>query len=84
MIIDVFSKYGWAAPLKNKSGPEVESALRKIFKENKPLKLWVDKGKEFYNKDVHKLLKEMLQRDRTGRPTQQMPIYEKIESDNLV
>ena len=58
MIIDVFSKYGWAAPLKNKSGPEVESALRKIFKKDKPLKLWVDNGKEFYNRDVYKLLKE--------------------------
>ena len=58
MIIDVFSKYGWAAPLKNKSGPEVESALRKIFKKDKPLKLWVDNGKEFYNQDVYKLLKE--------------------------
>ena len=31
MIIDVFSKYGWAVPLKNKSGPEVSQALRQIL-----------------------------------------------------
>ena len=32
MIIDVFSKYGWAVPLKNKSSPEVSNALHQIFK----------------------------------------------------
>ena len=58
MIIDVFSKYGWAAPLKYKKGVEVENALRKIFKQNKCKKLWVDAGREFYNKDVKKLLKD--------------------------
>ena len=58
MVIDVFSKYGWAVPLKTKTGKEVTSALQTIFKENKPKKLWVDKGKEFYNKDVSEVLKK--------------------------
>ena len=58
MIIDVFSKYGWAVPLKNKSGPEVTQALRQILRKNKCKKLWVDSGREFYNKNVYKLLKE--------------------------
>ena len=44
-IIDVFSKYGWIVPLKQKTGIEVSSALEKVFKEHKPEKLWVDKGK---------------------------------------
>ena len=57
MIIDVFRKYGWDVPLKNKSGPEV-LFLHQIFKENKCKNLWVDLGKEFYNKDEYKLLKE--------------------------
>jgi len=39
-------------PLKNKTGTEVAGALQKVFKERKPEKLWVDKGKEFYNKHV--------------------------------
>ena len=56
-IIDVFSKYGWLIPLKDKTGKSVASALKTIFKERKPEKMWVDKGKEFYNKDVKDLIK---------------------------
>ena len=55
-VLDVFSKYGWILPLKTKTGVEVANALRQIFKERKPEKLWVDKGKEFYNKDVKSLI----------------------------
>ena len=55
-VIDVFFKYGWLIPLKDKTGKSVASALETIFKERKPEKIWVDKGKEFYNKDVKDLL----------------------------
>ena len=55
-VIDVFSKYGWLIPLKDKTGKSVASALETIFKERKPEKMWVDKGKEFYNKDVKDLI----------------------------
>ena len=55
-VIDVFSKYGWLIPLKDKTGKSVASALKTIFKERKPGKMWVDKGKEFYNKDVKDLI----------------------------
>ena len=55
-VIDVFSKYGWLIPLKDKTGQSVASALKNIFKERKPEKMWVDKGKEFYNKDVKDLI----------------------------
>ena len=55
-VVDIFSKYGWMIPLKNKTGTEVASALQKVFKERKPEKLWVDKGKEFYNKHVQQLV----------------------------
>ena len=51
-IVDVFSKYGWLIPLKDKTGKSVALALETIFKERKPEKMCVDKGKEFYNKDV--------------------------------
>ena len=56
LVIDIFSKYGWMMPLKNKEGKTVATALKKIFKERKPEKMWVDKGKEFYNKDVKELV----------------------------
>ena len=55
-VIDVLSKYGWLIPLKDKTGKSVASALKTIFKERKPEKMWVDKGKEFYNKDVKDLI----------------------------
>ena len=55
-VIDVFSKYGWLIPLKDKTGKSVASSLKTIFKERKPEKMWVDKGKEFYNKDVKDLI----------------------------
>ena len=55
-VIDVFSKYGYLIPLKDKTGKSVASALKTIFKERKPEKMWVDKGKEFYNKDVEELI----------------------------
>ena len=56
LVIDIFSKYGWIIPLKNKEGKTVAWALKTIFKERKPEKMWVDKGKEFYNKDVKELI----------------------------
>ena len=55
MVIDVFSKYGWIVPLKSKTGVDVANALSKIFGERRPMKMWVDKGKEFYNKHVKAL-----------------------------
>jgi hypothetical protein len=59
-VIDIFSKFGWMIPLKNKSGLSVSEAFEKIFKmsSRKPKLLWVDKGKEFYNKNMKTLLKE--------------------------
>ena len=57
MVIDVFSKYGWAIPLKFKTGVAVTEALKTLFEENKPKKLWVDRGGEFYNKTLEPILK---------------------------
>ena len=37
-VIDVFSKYGWLIPLKDKTGKSVASALKTIFEERKPEK----------------------------------------------
>ena len=55
-VIDIFSKYGWLIPLKDKTGKSVASASKTIFEERKPEKMRVDKGKEFYNKDVKDLI----------------------------
>ena len=59
MVLDVFSKYGWIVPLKNKKGETVTEAFKTIFKEGrKPEYIWVDKGKEFYNKHLKSLLEK--------------------------
>ena len=55
-VIDVFSKYGWMIPLKTKTGVEVASALKEIFKVRKPRSLWVDRGLEFFNRHVKSLV----------------------------
>jgi len=31
-VVDIFSKYGWMIPLKNKTGTEVAGASQKVFK----------------------------------------------------
>ena len=50
-VIDIFSKYSWVVPLKDKKGITITNAFQKILKESnrKPNKIWVDKGSEFYN-----------------------------------
>ena len=51
MVIDIFSRYGWARPLKRKTPSEVVSALKSVFATGrKPLMyLQTDQGKEFAN-----------------------------------
>ena len=56
--VDIFSKYSWVIPLKDKRGITIKNALQKIFKERKPKFLWTDRGTEFYNKQVQDLLNE--------------------------
>ncbi|MDI9312899.1 MAG: DDE-type integrase/transposase/recombinase [Limnohabitans sp.] len=58
-VIDLFSKFAFAIPLKTKSANEVLEALKKVFKIRQPFKLQTDKGKEFINAPVQKFLKEL-------------------------
>ena len=49
--IDLFSKYEFVVPLKDKKGISIVNACNKIIKQSrrKPNKIWVDQGSEFYN-----------------------------------
>ena len=48
--IDLFSKYAWVIPLKDKKVTSTVNAFQKIIlKERKPNKIWVDQGSGFYN-----------------------------------
>ena len=45
-VIDIFSKYAWVIPLKDKKGVTITNAFQKILDKSgrKPNKIWVDKG----------------------------------------
>ena len=56
--IDIFSKYVWIVPLKDKNGVIIVNAFECILdsSKRKPNKLWVDQGSEFYNSTFKKWL----------------------------
>lgn len=57
MVINCFSKFAWAEPLKTKSGAEVRNAMARILaKTTPPRNLQVDMGKEFYNAPFQELV----------------------------
>ena len=49
--IDLFSKYAFVIPLKDKKGISIVNAFNKIIKQSnrKPNKIWLDQAREFYN-----------------------------------
>ena len=58
-VVDVFSKYGWLVPLKNKTGVTLVKAFKSILKEGRyPYKVHADQGTEFTNRNFQALLKE--------------------------
>ena len=59
-VINIFSKYAWVVPLKDKKGINIANAFQKILKESdrKPNKIWVDKASEFYDNSFKKWLKD--------------------------
>ena len=56
--IDLFSKYAWVIPLKDKRGVSIVNTFQKIISKGlEPNKIWVDQGEEFYNKLFKRFLK---------------------------
>ena len=56
--IDLFSKYAWVIPLKDKRGIRIANVFQKIVpKRREPNKIWVDQGGEFYNNLFKSFLK---------------------------
>ena len=55
-VIDIFSKYAWIVPLKDKKGASIIAAFQSIFKQSnrKPNKTWIDKDSEFHNTSFKK------------------------------
>ena len=57
-VIDVFSKLAWCVPLKNKSAASLVAAFTQLLSNGAPNTLQTDKGTEFLNRSLQKLLKE--------------------------
>ena len=57
-VIDIFSKYGWVIPLRDEKGITITNAFQKSVKESnqKPNKILVYKGSEFYNRSMKSFL----------------------------
>ena len=57
--IDLFSKYAWVVPIKDKKGTSIANAFKKIlnYSNRKPNKIWVDQGIAFYNQSCKHFLK---------------------------
>ena len=55
-VIDIFSKYAWVVPLKDKKGISTVKAFQSILKQSN--KIWVDKGSEFCNAYFKKWLRD--------------------------
>ena len=59
-VIDLYSKYAFVIPLKDKKGISIVNAFDKIIKQSnrKPNKISVDQGGEFYNNVFEKWLSD--------------------------
>ena len=59
-VIDLYSKYVFVIPLKDKKGISIVNAFNQIIKQSsrKPNKIWVDQGGEFYNNVFEKWLSD--------------------------
>ena len=64
--IDLFSKYAWVIPIKDKKETSIVNPFKRIILEKseaeskgwrKPNKIWVDRGSEFYDKYFKDFLK---------------------------
>ena len=59
-VIDIFSKYAWAVPVKNKDGKSVRDAFKLVLASAEPRtpeRLQTDKGKEFFNREFTDLMR---------------------------
>ena len=59
-VIDIYSKYAWVIPLKDKKGISIVNGFQKIRHDSKrrPNKMWLDRGSEFYNNSFEKWLQD--------------------------
>ena len=59
-VIDIFFKYAWVIPLKDKKEITITNGFKNFLDESngKPNKLWVDKGSDFCNRSMKSWLEK--------------------------
>ena len=59
-VIDIYSKYAWVVPLKDKKGVSIINTFQSILKKSnrKTSNIWVDKGSEFCNRSMKSWLEK--------------------------
>ena len=57
-VINIYSKNAWVIPLKNKKELQILMLFRKFYMNQNvnQIKIWVDKGSEFYNRSMKSFL----------------------------
>ena len=56
-VVDIWTRYAWVVPLKNKEGPTCTAAFRTVLANRHPEILMSDNGSEFKNRWFRELLK---------------------------
>ena len=61
VVIDIYSRYAWTVKMKTKSAKETTEAMKSIVEDagTVPNAFWVDEGKEFNNKELSNVLKDV-------------------------
>lgn len=78
--IDVFTKYAWAYPVKNKTADNVSNAFKKLLSQLKtpPHLIHTDRGKEFYNSKVQVLFKKYKIRHYSSQSENKASVVERF------
>ena len=81
-IIDVFSKYAWVVPLKNKTANSVINGFQSVFDSSprRPGRVITDKGKEFNNTCFKNFLKKLgIHYYHTNNPVTKASVCERFQ-----
>ena len=59
-VYDIYSKYVWVVPLKDKNGITIRNAFKQILDESncKRNKIWIGTDSEFYNRSLRSWLQD--------------------------
>ena len=79
-VIDIFSRYAWSVPLKDKTGTSITTVLKYLFRVRKPITIQSDKGIEPENATGQQYLKRQdVNFNTTQIPTKMVPLLKVLK-----